>query len=107
LSFAEIMSWVSGLISKSQARLDAWVADFKSIISDIKSIQAGVEHGGLDPQSAAKRTLELKIHERLESNGRQGERAHIFSVDELQCGISAVSLHELIKLFGIRPGGGR
>jgi hypothetical protein len=104
LGFAEIMVWFSALISTSRARLNAWVKDFTSIISDIKSIQAEVGRGDLDDEGARKRALELKIHERLESNGRQSDRAHIFSIDELQCGISQSALQPLIKQFGIRPG---
>src|SRR5208337_4775516 len=38
LGFAEIVLWLEALISTSQARLNAWVKDFTSIIGDIKSI---------------------------------------------------------------------
>ena len=104
LGFAEIVLWLEALISTSQARLNAWVKDFTSIIGDIKSIQAQVGRGDLDVETARKRALELKIYERLESNGHQSDRAHIFLIDELQCGISQSSLQALIGLFGIRPG---
>jgi SEC-C motif-containing protein len=104
LSFPEIMTWLRALIETSQARLDAWVEDFTSIMADIKPIQEELRRGYLDDEGARNRAQELRVYERLENNAHQSDRAHIFTADELQSDISRPALEALVRQFGMRPG---
>jgi len=104
LRFEEILTWVNGLIRTTQARLDAFVEGFTPIVADIRSLQADFAGGRLDIHAVREKASKMSIEERLGRNGRQGESVHIFSVEELQSGISGPALQLLTQLFGIRPG---
>jgi hypothetical protein len=104
LRFDEIVGWVDRLIRTSQSRVDSWLTNLASICAEMKPIQTEFVRGNLDVEAARNRASELKIDERLDSNGRESESIHIFSIDELQCGIPQSAVQALIKQFGIKPG---
>jgi hypothetical protein len=104
LRFEEIMTWLDSLIGTSESRLNAWVADLVSIMSDVKPLQAEFASGRLDVESARNKGAELKISERLDSNGRQSERIQVFSVHEVRMGLAPSVVEKLAQHFGIRPG---
>ncbi len=104
LHFEEILAWINSLIRKIESKLNACVQDLASIYADAEPMQAELARGDLTIEAARNRALELKIGERLERNGRQGESVHIFSTEDLECGISKSALQALLKLFAIRPG---
>jgi SEC-C motif len=102
--FEEIMAWIEIAAQTLESRLNNVVQDLASIFTDSQPIQAAFVRGELDIEAARDRACELKIGERLEDNAHKGERIHIFAADELQGGISRLSLHALMQMFGIRPG---
>jgi hypothetical protein len=104
LRFEEILAWIGSLIGKTESRLNACVQDLASIYEDVKPIHAAFVGGDLTIGDALDRMLELKIGERLDRNARTGEAVHIFSIEDLECGIPKSALQALLKQFGIRPG---
>lgn len=104
LSVAEIFHWLDSVLEATQSRLNLFVEDFRSIMADLKSIQAQFGSGELDEEAARTRAIELKIEERLESNSSRGDKAHLLSTNELPGPISEFSFEALIKRLGIRPG---
>jgi len=104
LRVEEVMTWLDGLINAFRSKLKAWVADLACIMSDVKPLQAEFASGKLGVQAARSRSAELKISERLDRNGRQGERIDIFSIDEVRMGLALPIAEKLTKHFGIRPG---
>jgi len=101
---SEIMEWLDALIGVSGSRLNAWLSDLGSILSDVKPVQAQFAQGDIDIQVARKRAAELKIADRLERNSRQSEQIHIFSHDQVRVGLAVEAAEKLTKHFGIRPG---
>jgi SEC-C motif len=104
LRFDEILDWLRGLIGRSQSRLDALVTDLTSIYTDMEPIDTEFASGHLDIEAARKRSAGLRIGERMERNARQGDRMHLFSREELQCGVPDSAVQSLTKQFGIRAG---
>lgn len=104
LRIEEIMIWLDDLKNASQSKLDACFSEFASIMSDVMPIQAAFASGELDVEAARKRGAELKISERLETNGRQSERIDVFSADEVRMGLPQSVVEKLKMHFCIRPG---
>jgi hypothetical protein len=104
LSQEKIIEWISTLILTCQSRLNACVRELASIVSDAKPINAGIAHGDLDLNAARSKAEELKIGERLETNARNCEGTHIFSVEDLRIGIPPSALTALTGKFAIGPG---
>ena len=104
LNFEEIIAWLDELIRISEDRLNACVRDLQSIAEDLEPIRAGFVGGQSDIDTARKKSSELRIRERIESNASQGHRLHVFTIDEVRVGIPGRALQALLKQFGIRPG---
>lgn len=102
--FQEIIEWIGRLIRTTESRLNDCVQELVSIYSDIKPIQADFAMGNVDIETARYKGYELKVGERLNTNARRGEGVHIFSLEELGCGIPQAALQALITQFVIRPG---
>ena len=67
-------------------------------------MQAAFLDGSLDVANLQKKSEELKIEERMRRNAEQIERAHLFSEEELRCGIAQASIGALTALLSIRHG---
>ena len=104
LRFGEIYAWIDKLIAILETRLNQWVNDMVAITRDLKPIQEGFVDGNLSAEECRNRAAQLRIGERLESTGRNGDTLHAFLDVELQQGMPHTSLVGLMKLFGIKPG---
>ena len=107
MRFEEIFQWVDDLIHVLEARLNSWLGDMASIAKDMKGLQASFVEGTLDQEGTRSRGEQLKIGERLEKNGRDGDVLHICFDGEVQQRLSKESLDVLVKLCGIKPGENR
>ncbi|HEY1940056.1 MAG TPA: SEC-C domain-containing protein [Candidatus Angelobacter sp.] len=96
LGFEEISAWASNLMNILEARLNDWRDQFGSIV---KQIREDVTSGRVSQDTAAS-----LIREHLERAAETGEKLHVFSMDELQNGISKTAAESLTKLLTIRPG---
>lgn len=104
LRFEEILAWVGHLIHNTELELNAWVQELASIYRDTEPIRDQFARGDLTPEGARNKAVELKIGDRLQSNAYRSESVHLFSIEDLGCGIPEAALRALLKLFGIRPG---
>jgi hypothetical protein len=105
LRFEELFQWIDDLIRLTEAKLNGWINDMVPIVSDLKELQRQFADGTVGLQDVRNRGDLLKIGERLDSNGRDGEALHLLSDAEIQQSIPKASLDASIKLFGIKPGG--
>lgn len=102
--FAEIVEWVGSLIGKSETKLNASVLDLGTIVRDMECIRGRVLRGELDDKGAQNEALGLGLKNRLGANALEAESVHVFSPDELQCGISGSAAATLTSFFSIVPG---
>lgn len=96
LRFEEISAWISRLIAILETRTNDWREQFAPIF---KQIREDVVGGKLNHDAATP-----VIREHLERAAEAGEKLHVFSMDELQSGISKTAAELLTKLLSIRPG---
>lgn len=104
LRFEEITTWAESLIGRTQSKLNALIEDFTPIAADLRLLQADFANRRLPEDKLRQKASRMNIAERLAGNAKKGERVHLFSMEELQSGISSVALQALISRFGIRAG---
>jgi hypothetical protein len=104
LTFEEISSWLQNLSNFMENRLNGLVDGLRLILEDVNVIREQFASGTLGLDEARERSAQLKVPERLDANARDGDEAHILSLEKIKEGIPEASAKSLLALFGIRPG---
>jgi hypothetical protein len=96
VQFEEIAAWISRLIVILETRMNEWRSQFAPVFKQIREDVAGgkVDHDAAMPV----------IREQLERAAEVGEKIHVFSMGELQSGISKTTAELLVEMLSIRPG---
>jgi hypothetical protein len=102
--FAQIVGWFDQLISTLQERLNTNVNELAAIYGEIKKIQVEIANSTLSIDDVQKKAVDLRIGERLETNGRMGEALHIFRKPQVFDSLPEQTIDLLTTLFGIKPG---
>jgi hypothetical protein len=104
LTFEEISAWLQNLSNLTENRLNGLVDGLRLILEDVDVIRQQFESGSLGLDEARERSVQLKIHEKMDANARDGDDTHILSFEQINQGIPEASAKCLLALFGIRPG---
>lgn len=104
LTFEEISDWLQNLSDLMEGRLNGLVDGLRRIVEDVGAVREQFESGNLSVDAAQERAAQLRIAERLEANGRDGDSAHLLSYEEIKGGIPEASARSLLALFEVRPG---
>jgi hypothetical protein len=104
LTFEEISSWLQNLSNFMENRLNGLVDGLRLILEDVNVIREQFASGALGLEEARERSAQLKVPEKLDANAREGDAAHILSLEQIKRGIPEASANSLLALFGIRPG---
>jgi hypothetical protein len=100
MAFEEILRWFDSLIDTLETRLENWLIELNSIVADMQST---VAHESTQEAMRA-RGAELKIEDRLNSNGACGDKLNIFTPEHLVLGFPAASIQKIVKVLSIDPG---
>jgi SEC-C motif len=98
----DIFDWLDGLISTLEARINRCINDMATISRDIVGIENDLAVGAINIEEAHARGSRLRIGERIESNGRDGDSLNIFSTAEISQSATA-DLNGLVRLLLFMP----
>ena len=102
--FEQITEWFDQLIRAEETELNLNVNDLAAIYRDIRQIRDEFTSSNMSAADAASKGDELKIQERLDSNGRAFATIHMFPKKNLPSSLPEPTIGLLKTLFGVKPG---
>lgn len=104
VTFEQIAEWFEQLIRAEERELNLNINELAAIYRDIRQLQDEFAGSNMSIADARRKGDELKIQERIDSNGRALGAIHIFPKANVSGSLPASAVGLLTTLFGVKPG---